>query len=47
MMIELLKNEIIEQLESCQDEDLLDLIHKLLLPESGNQLLDGGIVVGG
>ena len=47
MMIELLKNQIMVQLESCQDEDLLDLVYKLLLPESGDQLLDGGIVVGG
>lgn len=29
-----IKKLIIEQLENCEDVDLLDLIHKLLLAES-------------
>ena len=33
-MTEKLRELIIEQLQSCEDEDLLDLVHKLLLAES-------------
>ena len=33
-MVELLRNLIIEQLQKCEDEDLLDLVHKLLLAEA-------------
>ena len=32
-MDELLKNEIIKLIETCEDTDLLDLIWKLLLPQ--------------
>lgn len=34
-MAELLRQLIIEQLQKCEDEDTLDLIHKLLLAEAG------------
>lgn len=33
-MIELLRKQIAEQLQYCEDEGLLDLIYKLLLAES-------------
>lgn len=32
-MLDLLKNQIIEQVRNCQDPDLLDLILKLLIVE--------------
>ena len=34
-MVELLRKLIIEQLQDCDDEDTLDLVHKLLLAEAG------------
>jgi hypothetical protein len=33
-MVEKLRELIIEMLQKCEDEDLLDLVHKLLLTES-------------
>lgn len=33
-MKEILKTQITEQLKDCQDEDLLDLVLKLLISES-------------
>ncbi len=33
-MVEKLRNLIIELLQGCNDEDTLDLVHKLLLAES-------------
>lgn len=33
-MTELLKDQIVEQLDSCADPDLLDLVLKLLISES-------------
>lgn len=32
-MVELLRKLITEQIQECKDEDLLDLVHKLLLAE--------------
>ena len=46
-MTEKLREMIIAQVQYCSDADLLDLIHKLLLAESGEQLLDAGVLVGG
>ncbi len=34
-MLEMLRKLITEQLQNCEDEDLLDLVHKLLLTEGG------------
>lgn len=32
-MVDLLRKLITEQIQECNDEDLLDLVHKLLLTE--------------
>lgn len=42
--IETLKKLISEQVQACSDSDLLDFVHKLLLCQSSNQLLDTCIV---
>ena len=42
--IETLKTLTIEQVRACTDADLLDLVYKLLLSESSDQLLDTCVV---
>lgn len=46
-MTELLQEMIISQIQRTTDPDLLDLVYKLLLAESDEQLLDAGVLVGG
>lgn len=46
-MTDKLREMIIAQVQHCNDADLLDLVYKLLLAESGEQLLDAGVLVGG
>ena len=41
---QIIKSLIIEQLEKTKDTDLLDLIYKLLVTESGQQPLDTGVL---
>jgi hypothetical protein len=45
--LEKLRQTTAEQVQLCNDPDLLDLILKLLVAQGGNQLLDHSIAVGG
>lgn len=42
--IETLKKLTLEQVQACKDADLLDLVYKLLLSESSDQLLDTCVI---
>ena len=43
-MTDLLKQQIVEQLQICSDADLLDFILKLLVAEGRDEQLDAGIL---
>lgn len=45
--IEQLKNQIKDLLDTTNDAELLDLVFKLLLSESGDDGLDAGVLVSG
>ena len=47
LSIEHLKNQIKDLVEVTTDADLLEIIHKLLLTECGDDAFDAGVLISG